>query len=319
MKKFLVLLLISLLAIFVFAGCDGIIDDGNGDDNGDGNGDEFVAADITFDKEYEKVAGVAYIPCSDTVTVTLPEAVPADEFVYLAVKVDDTPTYEDEMVLEPSADRKTWTGTWVSPVCEGDETECVDECEMYCVAALIGHPCCSPEEVAVEVVIPDCTEPEIDLYVRFVDCCDCCVDDECAEGGVYMEWTSLGSADVCSDPDSCCDDTCSGVGDWTVTIEPDPCDEPCEVIPGNGCEVEGTSGCDCLYYAEDTSENVTYNITFEAADNVGNSIEKEEWTVELDVDSVVSFNGEAAGWLESLLSTGWIEVPITGDCFEVVE
>jgi hypothetical protein len=304
MKKFLVLLLISLLAIFVFAGCDGIIDDGNGDDNGDGNGDEIVAADITFENEYEKTAGVAYIPCSDTVTVTLPEAVPADEFVYLAVKVDDTPTYEDEMVLEPSADRKTWTGTWVSPVCEGDETECVDECEMYCVAALIGHPCCSPEEVAVEVVIPDCTEPEIDLYVRFVDCC---VEDDCA-AGVYMEWTSTGSENICDDPVECCEDNCSGVGDWAVTIEPDPCDEPCEVIPGNDCPVEGTSGCDCLYY--DSGETVT--IKFDVADNVGNSIDEEWDVVVTDTSEAVLFDGQPVDWIGDSGITEWLEVPITG-------
>jgi len=58
MKKFLVLLLISLLAIFVFAGCT--TPPANGGDE-PGNGDEVVSPDMTFSKSYTNTSGVTVV------------------------------------------------------------------------------------------------------------------------------------------------------------------------------------------------------------------------------------------------------------------
>ena len=186
--------------------------------------------------------------------------------------------------LAPNADRTIWT---LEDYAEGDDCEPdIDECEPFCLVALVKHPCCPGEEVALRVVSLDCSEPDIDLFVKFTDCDDPCDDpDPCVPEfeGVSMEWSSR-TSDDCETAD-CCNDSCSGVNGWSLVIDPDPCEGPCDTVTGVGCPVEGVLGCECLAYA-DTGE-VCYYVEFYMDDNVGNEVDS-TWEICLDTDEVTS-------------------------------
>lgn len=283
MKKLLLVLMVVAMASLLFAGClPGVVDDGDGD----GDGEVEVEVALTFDKEYTNTSGATFIPCEGAVTVTLPTPAALDYVVYVALKTDDADDpYTCETALVPNTDRTIWTLAEYSPSsCSGLE---VGECEPICVVALLKHPCCPGEEVALRVVSVDCTAPTLDLFVKFTDCADACVEpDPCDPPvpGAYMEWTSR-TAGAC-ETDDCCEDACSGDGPWSLVIDPDPCLGPCDSAPGEGCPVEGVIECGCLDYA-DTGE-VCYYVDFSFEDNVGNAVES-TWKLCFDTDSLVEF------------------------------
>jgi len=291
MKKLLLVLLVIAITSFLFVGCLPVTPS-EGEGEGEGEGEVL----ITFEKEYTSASGVTYIPCDGLVTVTLPSPAAVDNVVYVAVK-NDLGNYQFMQTLEPNADRTVWTfEAEGGPIgCEpmvkvnnsNGEPFCIYECEPICIVALVKHPCCPGEEVALRVVSFDCTAPTLDLFVKFTDCDDPCIeDDPCAEefAGVSMEWSSR-TSDICETED-CCDDTCSGVNGWSLVIDPDPCEGPCDTVTGTGCPVEGVIGCECLAYAPDTSELACYYVDFYMDDNVGNAVES-RWKICLDTDEVV--------------------------------
>ncbi|MBA7498614.1 hypothetical protein ES704_01351 [subsurface metagenome] len=290
MKKLLLVLLVVALASFLLVGClPGTTPD---DDDDDGNGDDvIVPVTLIFDKEYTNTSGVTFIPCEGAVTVTFPTPVALDYVVYVALKDDAAvDPYSCETALSPNADRTVWTLAAYSPA------DCVDsglsECVPLCVVALVKHPCCIGEEVALRVLSVDCTPPELDLFVKFTDCADECVEpDPCAPAvpGAYMEWTSR-TTDVC-ETDDCCEDACSGDGPWSLVIDPDLCLGPCDTAPGEGCPVEGVIECGCLVYDDPATlavnEGIHY-VDFSFEDNVGNAITS-TWLLTFDTDSLVTF------------------------------
>jgi len=290
MKKLLLVLLVLAIASFLFVGCLPVTPS-EGEGEGEGEGEVEVA--ITFDKEYTNAGGVTFVPCGDTVTVTFPSPVDIDYVAYIAIKYwnDSTGEYEYYRMEsgEPDASRTVWTfAEYIDTFCEwkSEPDFCADECEPICLVALVKHPCCPGEEVALRIVSIDCTAPTLDLFVKFTDCDDPCDDpDPCLPEfeGVSMEWTSR-TSDIC-DTEDCCDDTCSGVNGWSLVIDPDPCEGPCDTVTGTGCPVEGVIGCECLAYA-DTGE-VCYSIEFSFEDNVGNAVES-NWEICLDTDEVTA-------------------------------
>jgi len=295
MKKLLLVLLVVALASFLLVGCFGVPDDGT-DGDGDGDGDVEVEVTMTFGSEYTNPAGETFIRCEDDIiTVTTPTAVATDYVVYVAVKgygVKDEPTdwYDCMVALEPDATRTIWTLDYTEET--GDEPSFLDgccpgvgECEPFCVVALVKHPCCPGEEVALRVVSADCTPPTANLFVTFHDCIDICDPDECAVPGAYATWTSRTEGD-CETTD-CCEDDCSGVAGWTLVVEPDPCAEPCNQLSG-GCPIEDTLPCGCLVYPETGTDEVT--VAWSLVDNVGNE-EEGEVTIELDTDEVTKIDG----------------------------
>ena len=310
MKKLLLVLLVVALASFLFVGCLPVTPS---EGEGEGEGEGEVEVTITFDNEYTNAGGVTFVPCGDTGTVTFPSPVAIDYVVYGAIKYDDG-KYDCMTPLTPNADRTIWTSdgfAWGN--CEPG----IGECEPFCVVALVKHPCCPGEEVALRVISADCSEPDLDLFVKFTDCDDpCAADDPCVEefAGVSMEWTSR-TTDICETTD-CCHDSCSGVNGWSLVIDPDPCEGPCDTVTGTGCPVEGVLGCECLAYAE-TGE-VCYYIDFYIDDNVGNE-EDSRWKICLDTDEVVSievdedydgeFDSDRSAYSDS---DGWWQ--IYGDC-----
>jgi len=298
MKKLLLVLMVVALASFLMVGCLGegtVVDD---DDDDDDDVIPPVEAAITVENEYTNVGGVTFVACKNAdddpsvITVTLPAPVEVDYVVYVAVKTWDGTEYiyEPKVAATPNPARTVWTVDdfpWSEYGCDDDPYICL--CEPICLVAIVQHPCCPGEEVALKIVTVDCTPPELDLLVKFTDCEDECVDpDPCDPPvpGMSMEWTSR-TSDACDTLD-CCEDTCSLVNGWSLVIDPDECLGPCDTIPGTGCPVEGVLECGCLDYAPDTSEDVCYYVDFSFEDNVGNAVTS-RWKLCFDTDELVSF------------------------------
>jgi predicted small secreted protein len=302
MKKLLLVLLVVTLASFLLVGCL----PGTTPAEGEGEGEGEVEVTMTIDKEYTNASGVTFVACAKDVTVTFPTPVAVDYVVYIARKIvegDGTVTYKlmpdtEPIPATPNADRTVWTVEEYEFLygypCDGFKAkqpngfEC--ECEPICLVALVKHPCCPGEEVALRVVTVDCTPPKLDLFVKFTDCEDVCVEpDPCDPPvpGAYMEWTNKTSY-ACDTLVDCCEDDCSGEGPWSLVADPDPCLGPCDTAAEEGCPVEGVIECGCFDYAPDTSENVCYYVDFSFEDNVGNARES-TWKLCFDTDSLVSF------------------------------
>jgi len=307
MKKLLLVLMVVAMASFLLAGClPGIVDDGDDGDDGDEGTVEVI---MTIEDEYKSPSGVTFVGCAKDVTVTFPTPVAVDYVVYIARKIvegDGTVIYKvvpdsEPVAATPNADRTVWTVEEYEFLygypCDGFRATqangflCV--CKPICIVALLKHPCCPGEEVALRVVTVDCDPPELDLFVKFTDCEDVCVvPDPCdpaAVPGAYMEWTSR-TTDVCETTD-CCEDACSGDGPWSLVIDPDPCLGPCDSAPGEGCPVEGVIECGCLVYDDPATlavnEGIHY-VDFSFEDNVGNAITS-TWLLTFDTDSLVTF------------------------------
>jgi hypothetical protein len=316
MKKLLVLLLISVLAIFVFAGCSGIVP-AEGEGEGEGEGEE-----ITVELKYVdpadpddtlvpsvKIGGIDYVAGEKgKIIVTFPAPV-EDGIVVQADISDCTPTTAATKFLMSNEDNTVWTGNidfacysmYANPC---DEDVCMEAPCCEAVITIISGAC-EVDECLVLPVVVDCAPPEVDLNVRFYDCGDPC--DPCDEtAGVYFEFTSDFGGDIC-EPDDCCADDCSGPGEWSFVAD-DICD-PCILAEGTGCPVEGETNCECLPYPSEGTE--TYEVTFTFEDLVGN-VSTAVLEVKIDTDEVVSVNGDPfIGFGE------WIDFPVSGDCILV--
>jgi len=312
MKKLLLVLVVVAMASFLLVGC---LPGGTTPAEGEGEGEGEVEVTMTIEDEYTNAGGVTFAACNKDVIVTLPTPVAADYLVYLAVKWWDPPEEEGDFEYDydcwesgvPNADRTIWTFEGYTSLCD------IGECEAICLVAIVQHPCCPGEEVALRVVTMDCKPPDLDLFVKFTDCEDECVEpDPCNPPvpGVFMEWTSR-TSDACETID-CCEDTCSLVNGWSLVIDPDECEGPCDTESGQGCPVEGAIECGCLAYAPDTSENACYEIDFSIEDNVGNA-RSSTWVVCLDTDEVVSFGFKGSSPLTPDLE-GWYQVYDMMDC-----
>jgi hypothetical protein len=291
MKKLLLVLVVVAMASFLLVGCNPITPDDGDDDDGGG----VVVAEIVFDKEYTNTSGVTFIACDGDITVTLPTAAPLDYVVYVAVKNElpecDEPElcdpYCGDAALTPNADRTVWTIEGWNPDYECD----LDECEPICVVALLKHPCCAGEEIALRVVTPDCDPPEIpDFTFKCLSCNPC--ETVCEPKGATFSFTSMGTGDACNPGKDTCLDACSGVGEWSFTVG-DVCDS-CTLATGTGCPVEGTAACGCLPWqtlaerAASLNGNTdkTYDVLFDIADNVGNKAKQQTYQISVDTDEV---------------------------------
>ena len=286
MKKLLLVLMVVAMASFLLVGCLPVTPD-DGDDGDDGDGVVEVA--MTVENEYTNVGGVTFVACKNAdddpsvITVTLPTSVEVDYVVYVAVKTwtGTEYVYAPKVAATPNADRTVWIVDDF-PWSEAD-------CEPICLVAIVQHPCCPGEEVALKIVTVDCVPPKLDLFVKFTDCADVCVEpDPCDPPvpGMYMEWTSR-TTGLCETVD-CCEDTCSLVNGWSLVIDPDPCLGPCDAPDGTGCPVEGAIECGCLDYAPDTLEDVCYYVDFNFEDNVGNAVTS-RWELCFDTDELLTF------------------------------
>jgi len=291
MKKLLLVLALIAMASFLFVGClgEGTVVD-NGDDDETPPVVEPTVTITTTNLYTDPLTLKNYVPGSDEVTVTFSEAVEDGYEVQVAVKwwnaAEEEYVYLDGEWAD-STDGKVWT---VDPYLFNDLTESAaylgagypDNCEPICLVALVKHPCCPGEEVAMEVVYIDNVAPVAvvsdDITVEnFKDCS--CDPPTCGACAVYLDFTSLVSGDACTDPSDGCKDECSGVGEWKFIVDKG-CDE-CVVATGTDCPITVADGCLCFLGSED-NELVDYVLTFDIEDNVGNAADTVTWYFSID-------------------------------------
>ena len=176
-----------------------------------------------------------------------------------------------------------------------------EDCEQICVEVrrYVADPCCPvvDEIIFTDIVTVDGEVPCASFIVTIEDC----TQDPCApEPGASMFWTTL-CDEVCDVAPDCCDDDCSGVGDWSFVLDQDEfdCFPPCDEVYSENCEIFGEFECGCLLYA-DTGE-VVHVVDVSIADNVGNTF-TDIWTLTFDTDELTTFESDSLGSL-----------PITGD------
>jgi len=280
MKKLLVLLLISALAIFVFAGCDGLVP-GEGEGEGEGEIEE-----VTVDIDGAVVLGnKTYVSAGEhDITVTFPAPLEGSVTAWLSLcsgNYAEKGLIEDllsglglSIVLFPNEDRTIWEGSVhfgattivANPTSPTSRQELIPDFYNDCCASYLSITAGECEDdVCVKIpVVVDHAKPYTELKVS-------ASGTDCTCGGCALTVTSVTETDIC-DPDvECCGDLCSGLAGWSIRIfDKNPwnvcCDTECETPiftdSGTGCPVEFTT--DCL------DEGITYYALLELEDNVLN-------------------------------------------------
>jgi len=255
MKKLLVLLLISALAIFVFAGCEGLVPS-EGEGEGEGEGEvEAVTVDIDG---MQTLGGKNWISGgSHDITVTFPTPM-TNVSANITGCTGDYRISGSSVVLFPNEDKTVWTGSGTFG--KGD-TPC---CASY-VQITSGE--CSPD-VCIEIpVIVDEELPYAKIEVGIDD--DAC---ECGGCAVTFESTDTGTCETVE----CCGDDCSGLAGWSIAIYEDdpfktccniPCEEPVDTCSGTACPIECTTIC-----LDGSGEGEDYYVLVDLVDNVGNEV-----------------------------------------------
>ena len=289
MKKLLLVLMVVAMASFLLVGCLGegtVVDE---DDDDVIPPPPTVDPYITVVGGYVDSDGVTYLKATgNVIKVTFPEAVDSEYSVYIAkMELDDTtPVYTPTLgILATTTDRLVWTAT-----VDAADLEAV-ECQPLCLVALVKHPCCVGEEVALKVVTPDLIAPvlAVDLTVaNFLDCAGCVTPDPCLPCAVYLNWSSITPASGCDPADDTCEDAdaCSDVGAWKFVVDKAGCNE-CVVATGTGCPITVADGCLCFLGSED-DDPIDYELTFDIADNAGNAAATQSWTITVDSGCVVT-------------------------------
>ena len=298
MKKLLLVLLVVTLASFLLVGCLGegtVVDDDDDDDDGD-----VIVQAVTIavaGEYYDAATGLTYVQgTSKLVTVTFAEAI-AEEY---GVQINGV-----SAAVTAGSDRKIWTlavDFGATPY-----VECVEEC----IVVTVGHPCC-PEEADTywKLVVPDGIAPCASFTLTLEDC-------ECEDpAGAEMSWITT-CEDECDEPMDCCDDNCSGVGDWSFVLDDDVCDGPCDTDIGDDCAIIGAFECGCLSYADPDADPVltgVHEVDVSIKDNVGNEF-TDTWTLTFDTDELTSIVSDTLGTLTVTGDAvdGW-EVIVSYDC-----
>jgi len=294
MKKLLVLLLISALAVFV--GCDLLPPNGDGGE-GEGEGEGEVE-EVTVEIDGAVVVdGNLYVSGgSHAITVTFPNPVAGNVEAYITPcsgdYSKDITWYDGTVVLFPDADRKVWTGSGDFGESEWfpDIYADIDEDNLDVGLGWWGwwRPCCASllqvtagecgDEVCIELpVIVDSAKPNIGLKATGADCGD---DDLCAPfAGCEVKF----EVDDEECDEICCGDDCSGVGAWSIEIYKQSdviagkccdlslCSEPVDYTQEEGCPIEWTTKC--LEDKDEDGNAISYYVFITVADMVGNKIE----------------------------------------------
>jgi hypothetical protein len=272
MKKLLVLLLISALAIFVFAGCDGIIDDGaEGEGEGEGEG-EIEEVTVEIDGAVE-VGGKTYVSAGNhDIVVTFPAPVSGTVAALITGCTGDYSKADTDVVLFPNEDKTVWEG---SGKFEGEESD--DVCCASYVGVYAGE--CAADVCIEFPVIVDAEPPYAEIVIAADD--EDCVCEDC---DITFDITV--DPKDCAADDECCGDYCSGLANWSIAMfDENPFDDCCETTcaepeytcSGTDCPVECSTGC---IEVEDGGDE--YYVIATLVDEVGNDV---EYYAIIDIDS----------------------------------
>jgi|LDZT01.1.fsa_nt_gi hypothetical protein len=302
MKKLLVLLLISALAIFVFAGCDGFTP-AEGEGEGEGEGEVEICPTVDISGQFVDADGKVYVKGGKTLDITVTFDVPTEPVaVYVGENVRSLPSGipegAAELVVYPNEDKTVYTGKY-----EFSGDDC-DTDYIYVLTCETCAPCKYP--ITVDSVKPAIGEVEI------------CAED-CTCEGVSLTFTGKKTlteiCGVCGTKDYC-EDCCSGFAGTFVAIYDkmpfdDCCDTPCAepIDSGSGdCQVDFESIC--LAPLTGTAPRTVFALV-SALDNVGNEL---KWLVEITINYNV--DGEV-DYLETReLADLLVDWPDLDDCVD---
>ncbi|PKP57090.1 hypothetical protein CVT91_11430 [Candidatus Atribacteria bacterium HGW-Atribacteria-1] len=221
--------------------------------------------------------------CVD-VTVTLSEPVEGISIVW-------TPEGGDSLLIPLVASDAT-NMIFEEELCFANLEDCKIVCiEVYKTLEEWCPACVEKELIAIDVITVDSLSPCASFIVTF-DLCDMPDCPPFPDPANFMSWTSICGAE-CAIPLDCCDDDCSGVGDWSFTLDffDKLCGSPCDVFEDYGCEIAGefALGCDCLLCADPEAE-VTgeHMVEVSIMDNVGNEF-TDIWYINFDTDCAITF------------------------------
>jgi len=266
MKKLLLVLLVVIMASFLFVGCLPTTP-AEGEGEGEGEGEVGVTVEIA---DSVVVDGKTYVSCGPhTITVTFPAPVVGGVSGYVTCCTGDYSKASEpngiecgsEVVLFPNADRTVWTGSgdFGCGLFRGEKFLCGDCCASY-VEIYAGE--CEAEACIWFPVIVDCDDPFALIEIT-AEACEC--------EGCEITFESIVSEYVCDPDEECCGDECSGLASWSVVLydgypfdeccDPSVCEEPIGSCSGTACPIECTTEC--------LEEGVTYYAVVTLVDNVG--------------------------------------------------
>ena len=267
MKKLLLVLLVVIIASFLFVGCLPTTP-AEGEGEGEGEGEVGVTVDIA---DSVVVDGKTYVSCgAHTITVTFPAPVVGGVSGYVTCCTGDYSKVSEpngivecgsEVVLFPNADRTIWTGSgdFGCGLIRGKLFFCEPCCASY-VEIYAGE--CEDEACIWFPVIVDCDDPFAQIAIG-VEACEC--------EGCEITFESIVSEYVCDPDEECCGDECSGLDSWSVVLyDGDPFDDCCDP---NVCEepIGSYSGTDCpIECATECLPEGTYYAVVTLVDNVSN-------------------------------------------------
>ncbi len=302
MKKLLVLLLVSALAIFVFAGCDLIPSEGEGEGEGEGEVEEVT---VEIDGAVE-IGGNTYVSAGNhDITVTFPAPVTGNVSANITGCSGDFSKDKGNVVLIPNEDRTVWTGSGffglsepytgylidIEDIIEYGEIF-IDEIEYHwlldCCASyleIVSGEC--EDEVCIDVpVIVDSEPPDATIEL--------CLDD-CACEGCTLSFKSTSKTECDVTTDNCGDD-CSGLASWSIAVFDFeeyvigqtpydecceiPCEEPIFTCDGTACPINCTTSC-----LKQLKEGNGVFVVVTLVDNVGNDVKWGTYVESCDYDT----------------------------------
>jgi len=265
MKKLFLLLLMLVLATFVFFGCQGLVPS-----EGEGEGEEEVVTEgITVDIEGSiNIDNKTYLSRGvHEITITFPTPVTGLVKGYITYCTGDYSKDKDsgtEVILFPNEDKTVWTGS-------GSFQDSMSLCCASYLQITSGE---CEDEICINMPIIVDSEPP---YATIEVCTDSCTCDGCE-----LSFTSTTTSIDCADDTADCGDDCSGMANWSIVLYEEypfdeccdaSCEEPIFVCSGTDCPIECTT--DCLTEG-------TYYAIITLIDHVGNEV---SFASQIDWDS----------------------------------
>jgi len=279
MKKLLLLLVISALALFVFAGCGGIVP---GEGEGEGEGEpEGVCPEINITGSFaDPDSGWTYVKGGKlTVEVTFDQptegaAIYLTGGIWFPMDVDRAGVWDILLPSVVSEDKTTYTAV-ISESLLSDVTG--EDCDAFTILVEGCDVCACMESFKADWAKP------------FIGPVEVCIED-CACEGCSLTFTGKKMEDPCGscgDPKVYCADCCSGFAGYSIALYDSMpfdkcCDTPCAepIDSGSGdCQVDWTSVCLTKPAWAPGTRTVWALVT--ALDNVGN---KTKWLAEITID-----------------------------------
>jgi len=261
--------------------------------------------------------------CYDVVVTFSDNSITEGKDVYIRWYDENNPEVPGDWIkLEANTDDTeftTGTTTGDGKLCFAGVTS---ECKDICIELKAGQLCCAPiiitgDEINITgdtTVKVDSVKPCASFTVTIEDC----EQDPCApEPGASMSWTTL-CDEICDVAPDCCDDVCSGVGDWSFVLDQDEydCFPPCDEVYDEDCPIFGEFECGCLLYDDPLTESVNEGIhvvEVSIEDNVGNEF-TDTWTITFDTDELTDFvSGSLSVLTVEVTDDGW-EVEVDYGC-----